>query len=90
MPSLRRRFCIPAENCFFGEYSADRVDWDTGMPTVAKNADGSLTIAMGNTPIRRIDIRDIDKVTFFRNATENGITTIEINFAGDGSFFNQI
>jgi hypothetical protein len=54
-----------------------------------RSPDGLFNIDLGTDPINRIDIEDIDKVTFFKNTTENEITTIEINFAGDGSFFIQ-
>lgn len=59
------------------------------MPIVIRRPDGSFNVDTGDTPLIRIDIEDIDKVTFFKRTTENEVTTAEINFVGDGSFFIQ-
>jgi hypothetical protein len=56
---------------------------------VTTGPDGPFNLDMGSGPIRRIGIEGIDEVTFFKRRTENEVTTVEINFVGDGSFFIQ-
>lgn len=44
-------------------------------------------VYQGDLYIRRIDIANVDKLIYAKNTTTDGITTIEMNFAGDGSAF---
>jgi hypothetical protein len=57
------------------------------MPLLTLHPNGDVD--MNLQAIERIDLENLVAVTFLKKEKVNGITTIEINFAPDGSFLIQ-
>jgi hypothetical protein len=56
-----------------------------GNPVIIVQGEDSSLLNVRIPRVNRVDVRDVGKVTLFNNCTVNGVTTVDLNFVGDGS-----